>query len=198
MEVRKQVKVLRWLDVHFEEALLIILLVLIAVIELVQVIARNTPVLTTLTWAEEACRFLWVASAFISLPFTIRNETILRVTAVGDLLPWKARNILDVCVDVFSTVILSILAYFSVAVFQSVYTSGELSAAILLPMWIVYIFVVLGLFLAAFRSAEMLVRHIRTINVPKGSSVEEAAKLEMEGSDVHVEEAAPAVERGDA
>ena len=34
-------KVIKWLDEHFEEALLVILLVLICCIELIQVVVRN-------------------------------------------------------------------------------------------------------------------------------------------------------------
>lgn len=193
-----QLKALRWLDEHFEEVILTVFLILIAVIELLQVIARNTPVLTTFSWAEEACRYIWVASVFVSLPYTIRNGTILRVTAVGDILPWKARNVLDVLVDVLEVAISAVLAYNSISVFQSVWDAGELSAAMLMPIWIVYVFVVLGLFLSLLRSIQMLVIHIKNINVQKGNSVEEAAKLEMEASDVKVDGFIGEVERGEA
>ena len=46
-------KVLKWLDEHLEESLLVVLLVLIACVELVQVVFRNLSFVDALTWPEE-------------------------------------------------------------------------------------------------------------------------------------------------
>ena len=61
-------KVLKWLDEHFEETLLVICLVLIACVCLVQVIIRNIPWIPSLQWAEEFCRFAWIWSVVILVP----------------------------------------------------------------------------------------------------------------------------------
>ena len=92
-------KVIKWFDEHFEEFILIVFLVLISCITLLQVICRNVPAFPVLTWPEELCRFLWIATVFLSLPYTIRTETMLRVTALVDIMPWKVRNIINVIVD---------------------------------------------------------------------------------------------------
>ena len=44
-------KVAKWLDEHFEEAIIIFLLVVISVVELMQVICRNVPGIPALSWA---------------------------------------------------------------------------------------------------------------------------------------------------
>ena len=80
-------KVLKWLDEHFEETLLVICLVLIACVCLIQVIIRNIPWIPSLQWAEEFCRFAWIWSVFLSLPYTIRKGTMLRVNVLLDLMP---------------------------------------------------------------------------------------------------------------
>ena len=46
--------VAKWLDEHFEETLLVILLVLISCVELIQVIVRNVSFIPALTWAEDS------------------------------------------------------------------------------------------------------------------------------------------------
>ena len=51
-------KVLKWLDEHFEESILVFLLGMISIVELMQVVCRNIDVIASLTWAEEMCRFL--------------------------------------------------------------------------------------------------------------------------------------------
>ena len=74
-------KIIKWLDLHFEEFFMVVFLVLITVVSLMQVIVRNIEVIPSLTWAEEFCRFCWIGSVFLSLPYTIRN--ISRLGRVG-------------------------------------------------------------------------------------------------------------------
>ena len=66
-------KVVKWLDEHMEEFLLVILLVVIACVSLLQVIIRKIPWIPSLTWAEEFCRFCWIWSVFLSLPSYNQN-----------------------------------------------------------------------------------------------------------------------------
>ena len=63
-------RLIKWLDEHLEETLMVILLIVIACVTMIQVIVRKVPWLTSLTWAEEFCRFMWIWSVFISLPYT--------------------------------------------------------------------------------------------------------------------------------
>ncbi len=173
------VSIIKWLDLHFEETILIVFLVAISCVELMQVVARNVSFIPSLTWAEELCRFLWIATVFVSLPYTIRTMTALRVTALIEILPWKVENIINVVVDVITCLLLGILAYFSIDVFLGVYGNNELSPAILLPMWIMYIFVVTGFILGALRSLQMAIIHVKTINVPPRNSLEEQVEQEL-------------------
>ena len=60
-------KIIKWLDLHFEEFFMVVFLVLITVVSLMQVIVRNIEVIPSLTWAEEFCRFCWIGSVFLSM-----------------------------------------------------------------------------------------------------------------------------------
>ena len=83
---------IHWLDLHLEETFLVVMLVLIAGVTMLQVIVRKIPGMASLTWAEELCRFLWIWSVFLSLPYTIRTDSMLRVGVLKDLLPETLRN----------------------------------------------------------------------------------------------------------
>lgn len=181
-------KVLKWLDEHCEETLLIVLLALISIVELMQVVCRNIDFIQSLTWAEEMCRFLWIATVFISLPYTVRTGTMLRVTALVDVLPWKLHNIMNILVDVVVAIALAVLGYFAVQALANVYTSGELSSAMLFPMWILYAIVMLGFFAGALRSVQMFFIHLKNINVKPKSSVEEEAAFELSQAQTEEEE----------
>lgn len=169
----------KWIDNHFEETLLIILLALMACVELIQVVARNVSFIQSLTWAEEFCRFTWIATVFISLPYTIRTATTLRVTALAELLPWKAQNVLNIVIDVINVVILAVLTFYSVEVLQRIISSGENSPAMLMPMWIMYLIVLLGFALGVIRGIQMCVLHIKSINIPPKNSIEAQVEEEL-------------------
>ena len=153
-------KSLHWLDLHFEETVLIVFLVLIAVVELMQVIIRKLPFVPALTWAEEFCRFLWIGSVFMSLPYCIRTDTALRVTALGDLLGEKGRRALDIASELITLAAMVFCAVSSVGVVRGIAKSGESSPAMLWPMWVVYSAVLLGFVLASLRSIQCLIEHI--------------------------------------
>lgn len=171
--------VIKWIDNHFEETLLIVLLALMACVELLQVVARNVSFVQSLTWAEEFCRFTWIATVFISLPYTIRTATTLRVTALAELLPWKAQNVLNIVIDVINVIILAVLTFYSVEVLQRIISSGENSPAMLMPMWIMYLIVLLGFALGVIRGIQMCVLHIKSINVPPKNSIEAQVEEEL-------------------
>lgn len=171
--------VIKWIDNHFEETLLIVLLALMACVELLQVVARNVSFVQSLTWAEEFCRFTWIATVFISLPYTIRTATTLRVTALAELLPWKAQNVLNILIDVINVIILAVLTFYSVEVLQRIISSGENSPAMLMPMWIMYLIVLLGFALGVIRGIQMCVLHIKSINVPPKNSIEAQVEEEL-------------------
>ncbi len=191
-------KVVKWLDEHFEEAIILFFLVVISCVTLLQIFARNVPIFQSLSWAEELCRYAWIATVFLSLPYTIRTETMLRVTALVDVMPWKVRNIINVIVDVITFSMLAILAYNAVIVLQRIIVSGETSPAMEIPMWIMYLIVLIGFVLGALRSVQMFVKHIKTINVEPKSTIEEQTEFELESGNFDTEAIKSMGKEGDA
>lgn len=160
-EMEEKMKIVRWLDNHLEEAFLVLCLTGIACVMMVQVIVRKVPFIRPLEWAEEFCRFLWVMSVFMSLPYTIRKSSMLQVSVLMDLFPEKIRKIIRLGIDVVVCLAMALCAYHSLGVFGKVAVSNELSPAMLWPMTRVYVFMVIGFFLGTFRGIQMLVLHIR-------------------------------------
>ena len=157
-------KIVAFLDEHFEEALLVIMLILITVVEFLQVVIRNIPWIPALKWAEEFCRFCWIWSVFLSLPYTIKRGSMLRVNVLMDLLPQKARKIINISVDFINAIVMIVLGYYSIGVVDLIKKSGETSPAMEWPMWMVYSIMLVGFFLGAFRSIQQAVIHIQKFN----------------------------------
>lgn len=166
-------KVLNWLDERFEETLLVILLVLISCVELAQVVVRNLPFIPALTWAEEFCRFCWIWSVFLSLPYTIRKGSMLRVSVLLDVFPPKVRNVINIAVDVITAAVMLLLAVHSVTVVKGIIQSRETSPAMLWPMWVIYSILLLGFFGGTVRALQQAWLHARSFNTASLSTVEQ-------------------------
>lgn len=166
-------KVVKWLDEHMEEFFLVVLLVVISCVSLLQVVIRKIPWIPSLTWAEEFCRFCWIWSVFISLPYTIRMGNMLRVGVLLDLMPNAARKTINILVDIVTTVCMALMAYHSVTVVASIKASGEPSPAMLWPMWIVYSVMLIGFALAVLRGIQQMVNHIKHFNEKELTTLEQ-------------------------
>lgn len=166
-------KTVKWLDEHFEEFFLVVLLILISCIELIQVIFRNLSFVKALTWPEEFCRFCWIWSVFLSLPYTIRKGSMLRVNVLMDMLPQVARKVINILVDAINVAVMLILGYHSIAVVDKVRVSAEASPAMVWPMWIIYAIMVVGFFLGAVRGVQMIIIHIQHFGERQLTSTEQ-------------------------
>lgn len=170
---------IKWLDEHFEETILVVFLVLIACISMIQVIVRKVPFLSSLQWAEEFDRFMWIWSVFISLPYTIRMGNMLRVNVLLDLMPHYVRKTISLIVDVVVMLSMALLCYHSFGVIfgaKGIMSSGELSPAMRWPMWIVYIFMLIGFGLGTLRGIQMIIIHAKHFNEKELTAIEQTMK----------------------
>lgn len=151
-------KLLRWLDRHAEESLLVLSLVLIFLISLLQVFLRNIPGLSSLPWAEELCRFLWVWTVFLSVPYALRHGCALRVTVLLEKLPHAARKIAETLCDLLGLAVFAFLSVHAAALTADVAVSAETSGAMGIPMAWVYGVIAPSFALAAFRAGQSIVR----------------------------------------
>lgn len=181
-------KAVKWLDEHFEEAIIIFLLAVISVVELMQVVCRNVPGIPALSWAEELARYAWIVTVFLSLPFTIRTNTTLKVTALVEAFPWKVTNAITILVDIIVAIALGILAWTTITVIGQVSAGGSTSPAMQIPMWIMYVIIFIGFAGGVLRSLQMCFIHIKNFNVPPVNSVEAAAADELAAADIPEEE----------
>jgi TRAP-type C4-dicarboxylate transport system permease small subunit len=132
-------------------------------------------------------RYAWIITVFISLPYTIRTSTSLRVTALVELFPWKLTNVINIIVDLITAAALGILAWTSITVIGQVQAGGSVSPAMQVPMWIMYVIIFIGFAGGVLRAIQMCVIHIKNINVKPVNSVEAAAADELSAADVNAD-----------
>lgn len=138
-----------------EEILMGIFLIGMSLILFTQILIR---VFTgrALTWAEELARYFYVWSVFLSIGCTVANKTILKVDLLLNLFSTKIQKIICVLLDFLNFLLYSFLSYHAVFVVLKVKIGHQLSPAMEIPMYIVYLIVPLGFAIASIRSVHQI------------------------------------------
>ncbi|WP_434309353.1 TRAP transporter small permease [Hominifimenecus sp. rT4P-3] len=148
-------KLIKWLDDHLEEALMVFLLGVICIVMMLQVIMRYF-IQSPLSWAEELCRYCFIYSGLIGVAFCAKKDTLLRMDALILLLPEKARKLWGKILDVFLLALFGFLFIKSTSLLEATAKQGQFSPALHLPYYVLYFSLTLGLGLASLRLAQKL------------------------------------------
>ncbi len=155
------VKPIRWLDENIEEIVLVVLLVVISCVMMAQVFARYV-FNDSMTWPEEFCRYCYVWTVFLSLGYTIKRGNMLRVGVVMDLFPTWIQNSVTIVINFIMLVLFWALFQRAVGVVLHIKNvTGEISSAMRLPMWLMYMSTVAGFGLGLLRTVQAIVRNFR-------------------------------------
>lgn len=157
---------LKKLDEKFEETILCILLVLMTIILGIQIIARYV-FGNSLAWSEELVRYLFVWSTFLGIPYCIRRKSSIKVDQFRALMPDSVQKILLFLDKIIIFVLFLILAIFSFNVVKNTYISGQTSAAMGIPMWLVQVSVFIGAVLSMIRIIQNFMDLIKSRSVEK-------------------------------
>lgn len=150
---------IKYFNERFEELILILLLVILACTMMVQVIMRYI-FNSSLSGAEELCRYCFIWMAFLSISYSILKESMLRIDILLKKLPIKLQRIFDILCYVSILVFFMYLFFNSIGVVKAIKISGQLSPANGIPMYMIYVASTIGFLLAIIRSIQKLVYYI--------------------------------------
>jgi TRAP-type C4-dicarboxylate transport system permease small subunit len=139
-----------WLDDHFEETLLIILLVAITLLTGLQVVMRkifNNP----LSWSEELCRYCFMWSGFIGVAYCIRKRCEIKIDSFISLFPARVRAIMTVMADIVCLGMYGVFLYVTIAIIGKAFGSEQISPAIGIPNYVIYFGALIGFGFAIIR-----------------------------------------------
>ncbi|MEW2918541.1 TRAP transporter small permease [Ruegeria sp. ANG10] len=112
-------------------------------------------------FSEELNEFLIVIVTFMGLGYATRKGIHIRMSAIYDALPVKLRKGLMVVIATTTAVVMAVLAWYAYEYVQKVASRGRITPALQLPLYLTYVWVVIGLALAAF---QYLLTAIRNLN----------------------------------
>jgi C4-dicarboxylate transporter DctQ subunit len=102
-------------------------------------------------WAEELVRYLMVWVIFVGAGQVAKHEGHITVDILYRSVPARAKLFLDYLVNVIAIIFCFILAYYGYLQMMRVYSSQQISPALELPMWLVYLSIPLGSLLMVIR-----------------------------------------------
>ncbi|WP_066172757.1 TRAP transporter small permease [Bacillus marinisedimentorum] len=133
-----------------EEKILSYSIIIIAVMVVGNVLNRA---ITGSSWSfsSEVSEFAVYLATFMGIGYAARKGRHISMSAFFDLAPPKIRKFLAILIPFVTAVILFVITYYAYQYTMSVYNSGRVTPALQLPVYIMIIWVPIGLFLGALQ-----------------------------------------------
>lgn len=148
--------VLKFLDEHIEEYIVVVCLGLMSIIIFVQVVMRYV-FNDSLSWSEELSRYLLIWMVNIGISYAVKKKCHVRITALDTMLPQRFKKILDIFSSLLVLCFAGTVMYLGYLVVAFNQKMGQVSQAMeFLPVWIVYLAVPIGFALTCFRTIQNL------------------------------------------
>ncbi len=148
--------ILKFLDDHIEEYIVVICLGIMSVLIFVQVLMRYV-FNNSLSWSEELSRYLLIWMVNIGISYAVKKKCHVRITALDSVFPTAAKKVLEY---ISSFLVLAFAGAVTVLGYQVVTFNmkmGQMSQAMeFLPVWVIYLAVPVGFGLTCFRTIQNL------------------------------------------
>ena len=153
---------IRFLDDRLEETVVVVLLAGMSLIIGLQVFMRYV-MQESLSWSEEVARFMFIWLIYIGISYGVKTGRHIHIDVVFNMLPVRVGRWLAVLADLLFFGFAAFIAWKGAEVVRGIVLSGQSSAAVELPMWVVYSAAPTGFTLVMFRLAQGLWIKLREI-----------------------------------
>ena len=157
-------KVLRFIDKHLEEYLLIGSFFVTIAVVFIQVICRHV-FHNSLSWSEELARYIFVWQIWLGASYAAMMKKHINITVAREKFPQKVQVVLEILVDVIWFAFAMLMVIKGRELLSHIAKSGQRTPALQISMIYPYMSVPVGCGLMAFRIVENLVRSIPELKV---------------------------------
>lgn len=155
---------------NFEVFVLLVTLPIMTIITLAGTTVRYLE-LGSLTWSEEAARYLMVIAAYAGISMGFKDDTHLGMSFIVDKFSGNVYKILRILRDIIIIFFALTFSYLTFSVVSRLRITYQASPAMGIPMWMVYTPMLIGFILILIRSIQMLLRDIR-LDPPKDTDTD--------------------------
>jgi TRAP-type C4-dicarboxylate transport system permease small subunit len=150
---------LKWLDEHFEQAILVMLLSMIVLIMLLQVIMRYV-FNNSLSWPEELSRILFVWFTFIGLSYSTAKKTHVKIDLLVNIFPAGLKNVILLLVDLLILGFFVVIGVKGITALGKLVASGQATAALGIPIQYIMSALEVGIILSVVRLIQNIIRDL--------------------------------------
>ena len=105
----------------------------------------------SLIWAEELVRYLFIWFIFLGSAYCIPVKQHITVDLLVQVLPEKVAHAIECITTVLWILLCGVMTYLTASYTMTVLQRGELSTALHVPMWTIYLAMPTGFFLMTVR-----------------------------------------------
>ncbi|WP_053218272.1 TRAP transporter small permease [Virgibacillus senegalensis] len=149
-------KILKWIDAHLEELLLVLISSVMVSVIFVQVIMRIFG--NSLSWSEELGRYCFIWLIYLGISYGVKKQRHIKVDVVLMLLKNKARIALNILANLLFLTFALFVVYYGKDIAVKLLEYGQQSPALHIPMGLVYMATPIGFGLTALRLIQNIIQ----------------------------------------
>ena len=120
-----------------------------------------------ITWCEELARYCMVWLIFVGISAGVKKGSHIGVDALVNVFPAKVQRVIRIIVNIMVTVLFGYLTVLAAQITMGIKETGQVSAAMQVPMYLIYAGLIVGLFMSTLRSVQV------TLGIISGKEVTE-------------------------
>lgn len=111
-------------------------------------------------FTEELNQIIIILITFAGVGFAARHGRHIRMSAIFDALPFKARKVLMIFIAIVTAITMFALCYFSVIYIIGAKGTGRVMSSLQIPIWWIFIWVPVGFFVTGTQYALTAVKNM--------------------------------------
>ncbi|MGV3694837.1 MAG: TRAP transporter small permease [Paracoccus marcusii] len=137
----------------------------------------------SLYFAEEVNQALIVLVTFAGMSYAARHGRHIRMSAITDALPPRARKAMVVAISALTAALLLVLAWFALSYVMSQAGRGRVLPALRIPQWWIIVWVPAGFFLTGLQYALTALKNLRDPDIWLSTAVRDGYDLPQKDAD---------------
>lgn len=146
---------LKYLDEHFEESLVVLMMAAMSVIIGLQIFMRYV-MGASLSWSEELSRYLFIWATYLGVAYGVRKDAHIRVSMVTDLMSPRNAAYIRILTHVIFGAFAVFVMYQGWIMVEKTFRFGQKSASLGIPMGFVYLAPLTGFAFTILRLAQAI------------------------------------------
>ncbi|MFG6149423.1 TRAP transporter small permease [Halobacillus sp. B23F22_1] len=174
-------KVIKWLDEHFEESLLVFFSVIMVAAISLQIFMRLFG--ESLGWSEELGRYCFIWLVYIGISYGVKKQRHIKVDVMLLLLKERGKVILSMISNVIFLIFAVFVVIYGLEIAYKILEWGQMSPGLHLPMGLVYLATPVGMGITAVRIIQQLINQYASL---KGKEDQDEEKVANFNTRTHV------------